>query len=481
MVDHPALLPPETWLVIMDLLADTTPDPNWNTATDNIILQSSPHIRTVSTLSRFFHQLTDPYRFRNANLMVDTLGSPMLRLRRIEELLNLLEHRPEIKTWIRTLSIGQSCILGLFANIEFDKKYPTIEQRVQKLVPELHSLNSLRCGLISFSSPLFSGVLRLPQLGRLELEHFQLPQSASENTVDWSTVDRNKTSLRSLTIMTLGPPAIQTVSAIIHLLQRETLVELIYQPSMWRSQPGGVTLLEVISTHIPDYVFVGLRRLAIKLSSADVEVRRFVDLGARCPNLTTLSIDSMSLFDSSSQIEDRIKRGGIALHHFPALQRFEGPLVLAPIFTQGRSVHTVIGDALPRSHGIDWAENETTPAPSIATLRPGVPLRVLHLVVLQWSDADIEAVAQYHPELQELVYSYLGEGKMFWSARSEEAFRKLSNLRRIALGESLNSIAPNVIEDDHHTITKLRNLCPSLQQADISELGTWRLRPERKH
>lgn len=316
----------------------------------------------------------------------------------------MLERQPEVKTWIRMLSIGQASRHG---SPEFGGEYLAIEWRIHKVVPELKNLNSLRCGFMLFPPTLFRDVLQLPRLERLKLEHFELQESTSEHTADRNNVDQNKSSLRILTVMTRVSPAIQAVSAMIRLLQRETLTDLTcWPPSLGGRLRGELTTLEIISTHIPEYVFMGLRRLAITLSS-DVEVQRFVDLGARCPNLTTLSLISSPI----SRLEDHIKRGGFALHHFPALQRFRGPLAVAPLFTQGRRVHTVIDD-LPSVLGADLAEDETTPASSIEDLKPGVPLRVLHFVVKRWSDVDVEAVAQCHPELEELALKYVGGGKM---------------------------------------------------------------------
>ncbi|KAG8955481.1 hypothetical protein FRC04_008832 [Tulasnella sp. 424] len=486
MANYTTQLPPETWLVVMDFLADNLklPEHNFSSGNNGIILQSSPHIRTVSTLSRFFNRLANPYRFRSANLHVSE--SPVT-LRRIEEFLDLLERRPEVKTWVRILSIGRTSgsLVDLLQSVE---KHLAVEARVHEVVPELRNLSTLRCGSMAFSSSLFFGVLQLPRLERLELQRFQLSESTSEHTTDWSIVDQKNSSLRSLVVtsLTLGPPAIQSAAALTHLLRQETLAELIHEPLIMHSSPSHqkrATLLEVISTHIPEYVFEGLRRLAIRLSSADAEAQRFVDLGARCPNLTTLSLKSWNIGSPIDGLEDAIKRSGVTSHHFPALQRFEGHLLLAPIFTKGRPVHTVVGEVLTRHHPLTLTAHETKLAPTVAALKPSVPLRVLHLRVMQWNDGDFEAVAQHHPKLEELVYKSFGGENIRWSLQLEEAFRKFSDLKRITLTTNVlmdDVSTRNVIEDDHHMITNLRSSCPSLQQAVIFGLGTWRLRPEYK-
>lgn len=392
--------------MIIQLLSDKMPDFNWLNATSGMILQISPDIRAVSALSRSFHQLANPYRFRNVHFMTNTSRLPTLAVRQIEEFLDMLEYRPEVKMWIRMLSIGQASRHG---SPEFSKEYLAVEWRIHKVVPELKNLNSLRCGFMPFPPTLFRDVLQLPQLERLRLEYFELQESTSEHTADWNNVNQNKSPPRTLTVMTRVSPAIQAVSAMIQLLQQETLTDLICWPSSFGGQlRGDLPILEVISTHIPEYVFMGLRRLSIKLSS-DVEVRHFVDMGARCPNLTTLSLTNGVI--SESRLNDQINRGGFALHHFPTLQRFEGPLAVAPLFTQGRRVHAVIDDK-STGLGVALAENEATPASNIENLKPGIPLRVLHVVVKRWSDADIEAVARCHPELEELDLRYVGEGKM---------------------------------------------------------------------
>ncbi|KAG8955482.1 hypothetical protein FRC04_008833 [Tulasnella sp. 424] len=432
MTDYTTLLPPETWLVVIEFLAASFPKFNAKegaSRNEGTVLKCSPYLSTVSALSWFFHQLANPYRFREVHVMVDTSTPrpPMQKISRIEELLDLIEHRPEIKMWIRVLSIGRSSI-GLPEDGEGDKigRYLIMEARIHKVVPELQNLSSLRCGFMSFSSSLFSGVVQLPQLERLELEDFQLDHDPSDHTPNWDATARNRSSLQTLIVKGVASSSAQTASAIVHLLQRETLVDLSYWPHLFPEIRGGISLFRIVLRQIPQYIFTGLQRLTFMLPPNDIEVGHFVQFGTQCPNVTSLTI-CWNFMDSPKQMEDRIMRGGLGDHHFPALEHFDGPFALAPIFARRRPVHTIITDPLSQFQ-VTSTGNETTTAVDIAALEPRVPLRVLYLVVWRWNEADIEAVAQHHPGLEELTYEWMGDERMY------RMYLLASNLFRASLG-----------------------------------------------
>ncbi|KAG8907498.1 hypothetical protein FRC01_007657 [Tulasnella sp. 417] len=503
MVDY-TILPPETWLLVVEFLATAFPmfDPMAPPPeNDAAVLKISTHMRAVSSLSRFFYQIAYPYRFQEIHFKVDPSRSSTLKLRRIEELLDFLEHRPELKTWVRVLSAGrESPSLWRPRGDNFESHYLAVEQRIFKFIPELRRLNSLRCGFMSFPSSVLAGLLQLPQLERLEFEEFRVIQNPSEKTPDWDAVDQHRTALRYLTVNAVGPPSTPTTSAMVHLLKQENLVDLTYRPHVFLQVHRGVSLLWTISSHTPDYVFTSLRQLHIMLPPSDVEAQHFVELGGRCPNLTSLTI-TWNFLDTTSQLEDRLKRGGLTACHFPALQRFEGPFSLAPIFAQGRPVHTIFSDMFTQLRGADRNENRIPLPLNIAALKPSISLRVLHLVVSRWSDGDIEAIARHHPELEELVYECLetdamvgdcsdpthtasihifAVGLQCWSTRLEDAFRVLTKLKRLTLENMEDDIPPGDADDDDYLIAKLRGLCPNLRYACISWLGTWRFHSRHK-
>ncbi|KAG8945197.1 hypothetical protein FRC00_010226, partial [Tulasnella sp. 408] len=408
MTDY-TILPPETWLVVVEFLADTFPlfDPKATSGNDAAVLKISPHMRAVSSLSRFFYQIAYPYRFREVHFRVDLSRSPSLKLLRIEGLLDFLERQPEVKPWIRTLSTGRETpSLGTPPGGNFESDYLAVERRIHKVIPELRGLNSLRCGFTSFSASVFAGLLQLPHLERLEFEEFRLTQDPSDQTPDWDAIDQHGSALRYLTVNAIGPPSSPTTSAMVHLLKQEKLVELTYRPHIYLQLHRGLSPLWTISTRVPDYVFTSLRRLYIMLPPSDVEAHDFVQLGARCPNVTSLTI-SWNFLDTTSQLEDRLKRGGLTEYHFPALQHFEGPFTLAPIFVQGRPVHSIFSDMFTQLREPAVNETRMPLVLNIAALKPRTPLRVLHLVVSHSSDEDIEAVAKHHQELEELVYECL--------------------------------------------------------------------------
>ncbi|KAG8903009.1 hypothetical protein FRC01_009374, partial [Tulasnella sp. 417] len=433
MIDYTTILPPEMWLTVIKLLAVSFPTFDSTTKrkrNQDAVLKSSPYIWTVSALSRFFRQLADPFRFQHVHLMVHEFQEPLLKLRRIKKLLDLLERRPEVKLWVRALFIGQASFS--IEHQEVKKKYLAVEARVHKLVPDLQNLRSLFCGFMSFSSSLFGGVLKLPRLEKLEVQDFQLKQGQPDPTPNWDAMNRQGGSLRTLTVKAIVSSSPQTTSAVIRLLQQESLAALAYWPHLFPETRGGVSLFWIILQHIPDYVFTGLRRLTIMIPPSDIEVQRFVQFGTQCPNVTSLTL-SWNFVDSPSRLLDRLRGSGLAEHHFPALQHFKGPFDFAPSFTRGRPVDTVISDPLTQHRRKHEGEDGATVAFNVAALKPSVPLRVLHLIVMEWNEADIEAVGQHHPGLEEFTYEYIGVDDLCWSPGIEEAFGKLAKLRMLTL------------------------------------------------
>ncbi|KAG8907497.1 hypothetical protein FRC01_007656 [Tulasnella sp. 417] len=481
MVDYTTVLPPETWLAVVEFLAVPPSNPYTRIATsqsDAVILKSSSDIRTVCSLSRFFLQLADPYRFREVHFKIDPAKSSIHKLRRIEKLLDLLDRRQEVKSWIRTFSIGRTPSEGRLAIREdnFDEEYLALEPKIHKAVPELQDLRSLRCGLVSFPSSLFDGILRLPHLDDLQLEDLQFIQGTADQTP--MQICQNESPLRRLTIESFGPLSTPVTQALNHLLLKKTLAVLIYWPPLFPDPQTWISLLWVISTYIPDYVFTSLREVDIILPTSNADVQHFVQFGARCPNLVSLTISWNYLEESLGELENQLRGACLAEHPFPALQKFAGPLALASIFVEGRPVHSVMSDFL---YEFNWNRSGATLASQIAALRPGVPLRVLHLAAQEWKEADFETIAQHHPDLEELVYELYGPDLMRWSSRLEDALRKLAKLKSITLKQTSSSDnLTNGVDDDHYLIVKLRSLCPNLQQANMPWLGIWKRHPQRK-
>ncbi|KAG9026300.1 hypothetical protein FS837_004650 [Tulasnella sp. UAMH 9824] len=476
MAAYPTVLPPEIWLVVLESLA--LPLPNYVSTWKGspVILKSSPDIRSLSSVSRSFLQLADPYRFQEVHFVVDRFKPSTQKILQIEELLCLLERRPGVKLWIRTLSIGLNDGARAGAT-NFEKEYLALEPKIQKVVPELRRLRLLRCGYMYFSSSLLYGILRLPHLEILQLGDFQFIQRTADETPSW--IGQTESPLRSLTLKSLGPLSTSMKEALIHLLQKTTLVELTHWPSLYPDQreSRSVNLFWVISTHIPDYVFTSLQELDIRLPDSNAAIQHFVQFGARCPNLISLIIGWNSLEDSLKEAEDQLRRSSLAEHPFPALREFDGPLALASIFVQGRPVHSVISDIW---YGSSSDESGTTMASDIAALKPSIPLRVLHLAAPEWNEADIEAIAQHHPDLEELVYNHSGRELMGWSTRLGDAVGKLAKLKTLTL-EFIEYGVPQALSDklsdDHQTIAEIRSLCPNLQRANLGWLGIWELRP----
>ncbi|KAG8926208.1 hypothetical protein FRC00_003123 [Tulasnella sp. 408] len=449
MADYTTILPPEMWLAVIELLSASFPtfDPKTTVPrNEDVVLRSSPYIWAVSAVSQFFHRLADPFRFENVHIMVDDDQGPTLKLRQIAELLNLLDRRPEVKMWIRILSVGQNSVSRRRRSV--NQEYLPIEARIYKLIPELQNLNHLQCGLVSFSSALFAGVLQLPQLERLELQDFQLKQDLTDPASNWNSINRHGESLQSLVVKESISSSPETTSAIVYLLQQESLVELEYWATLFPDVGGGVSPFWIILQEIPEYVFTSLRQLEVMLPPSDIEFEQFVQFGTQCPNITSLTV-IWNFTDSSDRLIARFKRCGLAEHHFPALQYFNGPFALAPSFTRGRPVDTVITDPWTRDIWNYAGENERTVAFDVAALKPSVPLRVLHFVVKRWNDADIGAVAQHYPELEELTYDYNGDDNRRLSPGVEEAFGKLAKLKSLALVNAEDGYPENKISDDH--------------------------------
>ncbi|KAG8912880.1 hypothetical protein FRC00_003573 [Tulasnella sp. 408] len=456
MTDFTTMLPPETWLVVLEFLAVPLPRHHMEATSqgDPIILRSSSGIRAMATMSRFFYQLADPFRFREVYFAVHHLKDPIEKLHRIKELLDLLDRRPEVKSWIRILSIG-----GEIPKIripggkrdEFAAEYIIVERRIHDVIPELRGLSELRCRHMVFTPTLFPAILQLPQLDGLELEYFQVIRGLTDPTPDWMA------------------------EALVHLLRLETLVELSYLPPQIPILVGSASLVSTISNRIPEYVFKGLRKLNIVLNPTDTEVQGFVRFGTRCPSLVSLTI-RWSNPRSRYLIGDQLRHRSLKQQPFPALQEFDGQLALASIFAQGRPVHSVECRSL-RIRNDD--EKGPIMISNIAALRPSVPLRVLRLTTAVWDEIYIETVAQHHTELEELVYEHWGREEMGWTARLEDALGKLAKLQRLALKRGGTFFAPNnlthKLDEDHQVIIKLRSLCPNLQRAELGWLGIWTL------
>lgn len=433
--------------------------------------------------------------------MVYPPHSPIEKLRRIEEFLDLLDRRPEVRSWIRILSIGQRHgATGESRGDNFDGEYIAIESKIREIVPELRGLNRLRCRFMSFSSPLLSGIRQLPHLDDLELEDFQFIQGTADETPSWDTISQNRPPLRNLTVYFKGPFSTPATQAVIHLLQQETLTKLIFQPPLVLNLRDSI--LWMISSHIPDHVFTSLRELRIILSYSDAGVQDFVQFGARCPNLVSLTVDWLTTRTPNALV-DQLRRSSLAEHPFPALQKFRGSLKLASILVQGRPVHSVTGHT---GRGRSGDESGPTIASNIAALRPSVPLRELRLDVPKWNEPDIEVIAKHHPDLEELVYKFCGqdpvvsqfsgresvvtrfpaqEPALGWSTTLEDALGKLGQLKRLTLEDTdirisgaRNDSQTNDVGDDHDLIVKLRSLCPNLQWVHISQLSRWKLRLE---
>ncbi|KAG9026301.1 hypothetical protein FS837_004651 [Tulasnella sp. UAMH 9824] len=404
MTDFTTMLPLETWLLVLEFLAVPLPRNNMATTSegDPIILRSSPGIRNVSTVSRFFYQLANPFRFREVNFAVHPWRDSKVKLYRIKELLDLLDSRQEVKSWIRILSVGREQVLPGGGRDGFEAGYSTLESRIHKVIPELRGLRELRCGHMYFTSTLFSAILRLPQLDDLGVEYFEFVGGPTDPTPDWSAVRQDESPLRRLTVKAFGPTLnIPPVAeALVRLLRQETLVELNYWPPPL--PVGSVSLVSIISSRIPDYVFEGLRKLNIVLTPSDAEVQDFVQFGTRCPNLASLTIN-WNLINSQYLIGDQLRRRSLKEHPFPALQEFKGRLALASIFVQGRPVHTVDSRYM-NSHIKN--ESGTAVISNIAALRPSVPLRVLRLITAVWDETYIETIAQHYTELEELVHEH---------------------------------------------------------------------------
>ncbi|KAG8897146.1 hypothetical protein FRC00_004750 [Tulasnella sp. 408] len=410
MTDFTTMLPAETWLVVLEFLAVPLPRHHMEATSqgDSIILRSCYGIRAMATMSRFFYQLADPFRFREVYFAVHHLKDPIEKLHRIKELLDLLERRPEVKSWIRILSIG-----GEIPEIripggerdDFAAEYITVERRIQKVIPELRGLSELRCRHMFFTSTLFSAVLQVPQLDELELEYFQFIRGPTDPTPDWSAVRRDRSPLQRLTVKDFQPPLERTTvaEALVHLLRQETLAELNFlPPRLPFLGVGSASLLSIISNGIPDYVFKGLRKLNIVLTPTYAEAQNFVQFGTRCPNLASLTI-RWGLKNSWYLIGDQLRHMSLEEHPFPALQEFNGQLALASIFVQGRPVHSVNSRDMD---AINQVEQGTVVISNIVALRPSVPLRVLRLTTAVWDEAYIETIAQHHAELEELVYEH---------------------------------------------------------------------------
>ncbi|KAG9041902.1 hypothetical protein FS837_011612 [Tulasnella sp. UAMH 9824] len=475
MIDFTTMLPLETWLIVLEFLAVPLPRNNMAATSegDSIILRSSSGIRAVSTVSRFFYQLADPFRFREVHFVVHPWKDSILKFYRIKELLDLLKRRPEIKSWIRILSIDREQVIPGGVQDDFEAGYIELERRIHKMIPDLRGLRELRCRCISFTSALFSAILQLPQLNDLELERFRFLPGSTDPTPDWSAVRQDEPRLRRLTVKTFGPFLNTTpaAEALVHLLRQETLAELNYWPSPL--SVGWVSLVSIISSRIPDYVFEGLRKLNIVLTPTDAEVQDFVQIGARCPNIVSLTIRWKSIH-SQYLIGDQLRRMSLKEHPFPALQEFDGQLALATIFVQGRPVHSV------NNHGMNTRipdERGPVVISSIAALRPSVPLRVLRLTTVMWDETYIETIVQHHTELEELVHEYWGE-PLIWTAGLGDALGKLAKMQRLSLKRRRNGAPNNLIhklDDDNPVIAKLRRSCPNLQQVNLCWLGVWKL------
>ncbi|KAG8897145.1 hypothetical protein FRC00_004749 [Tulasnella sp. 408] len=407
MTDFTSILPIETWLVVLEFLAVPLPRHNVEGIYqgDLIILRSSPGIRAMATMSRFFCQLADPFRFREVHFAVHPYKDPIEKLHRIKKLLDLLDRRPEVKLWIRILSIGREIGIQGRKQDGFDVEYIAVERRIHEVISELRGLSELRCMHMLFTPTLFSAILQLPQLDDLELKYFQVIQGPTDPTPDWSAVRRDGSSLRRLTVKDFESytpfECVTVAEALVHLLRQETLAELNYLPP--RSLVlllGSVSLVSIISDRISDYVFKGLRKLNIVLNPTDAEVQSFVHFGTRCPNLVSLTI-RWSLVGSRYLIGDQLRHRCLEEHPFPALQEFDGQLALASIFVQGRPVHSVNDRDMPiRSND----ESGPIVISNIAALRPSVPLRVFGITTAVWDETYIETIAQHHTELEELVY-----------------------------------------------------------------------------
>ncbi|KAG9018526.1 hypothetical protein FRB90_011566 [Tulasnella sp. 427] len=414
------------------------------------ILRKLVKYRTVCTLSRFFHQLANPFRFQEVNARLD--NGTATKLSQFRDLLDLLEAQSEVGTWIKTLSVGRDS-QSFQMNNGSTMELATMEHRLHKIIPRLRNLVTLRCGFVTFSSELFLGILNLAQLRRLELEDFQVSDADHDPDGDpnWSSIQQSGPSIRTIT---------------------ETLAELTYWPHLFPGFRPGTSLMWIICAYIPHYTFASLRRLHMMIPPSDTEVVRFVRFGEQCPNLATLVV-SWNFLDTLSEMIDRLVRSGFGERHFPALEQFDGPLALAPLFTRGRPVHTVISDMFTQLGGTDRGGDAPTLAESIAGLKPSVPLRVLHIIVSRWSDTDLVTVAENHQGIEDLTYECLGEQPMVWSDATGAALRKMTKLKRLTLDNAVNDV-PEEEDGSHPLASNMLKACSSLDLLTISWLGIWR-------
>ncbi|KAG9049884.1 hypothetical protein FS837_008806 [Tulasnella sp. UAMH 9824] len=220
----------------------------WDDNDIEAVSQHHPHVEelsynclngqymTISSVSRFFHRLTDPFRFQIVHFMGHPYQQPMLMLHRIGTFLDLLERRPEIKSWIHVLSIGKAYFMIQDQTVDYS--YRIMGARGHKVVPKLQNLRSLQCGSMSFSSSLFGSIFQLQQLEKLEVEDFQMKEDLSDPTPNWDTMRQHGGALQRLRVKAVVSSSPQTTSALICLLQQESLTKLEYWPHIFSGNAG---------------------------------------------------------------------------------------------------------------------------------------------------------------------------------------------------------------------------------------------------
>ncbi|KAG8926209.1 hypothetical protein FRC00_003124 [Tulasnella sp. 408] len=403
MIYRTTILPPETWLLVIESLfhslLPSLPAISISSGEERIA-RCPPEILDLCLVSRFFLQMADPFRFREINMVTSISGPTPGKMSHIQEFLEFVEVRQEVKSWVKAFEVGPYPN-NVWRHQPAFTEYIAALPRIQSLIPQLKALHTLRCNLTVLTPSLYSGILRLEALKTLDLKLDQLDSEAvNMDLLLGGNADSPICPVRRLEMSGEMANTDTTASAILALVQLETLKELKYWARMWWDPPSGITLFQAIRERIPNHSFSGLRYLEVVTPKSGVEAQHFLHLGEQCPNLTELRIHRSFAEDPRDLalwLGNRFTE-----RHFPSLQRFAGPLAIAPIFTLNRPVYSVETNSYPFRIGSDTL---TTPVHQIVAIKPSVPVRILNLFARQWDDDGIEAVSQYHPHVEQFTYS----------------------------------------------------------------------------
>lgn len=369
-MDH-TRLPPEIWIhVIINFSAPRFRLQDGQTG----LRPRSPktdlfHLSLVSTR---FRQLCQPYVFDRLSFrLVDGSGLPTLG-DRISTVSSFMDRRPEIKQWIRAISL-----IGPPDRVRTTMFNPALTT----LFTRLENIETVYISNWTVVPSLLSG-LNLDQMREIVVESSLMEQFHAIPALQPGSL------LRYLWL-----------DGIFDTHAAEAFAPLIRSPGLKRlgilrdNQP-------FLSTHLrndPNYKFGGLLQLTIAAPITPFETRCFMALVQQCPEIHSLHIYSQPLEPNPEP--SSLLNPTLPIYIFSKLTEFVGPLSIACRIVRDRPISRIIVDG--------WQD-----APDVLTrdllvpLMPTVPITLLHLRAEWWTEGLLETIADLFPALEDFSLKF---------------------------------------------------------------------------